>query len=75
MKAKIPKKKNYKIKTKPPASSARGAILFQVKDLIRRIKFGFSEIYKLAAGIKPPQTFFLILPNLIHQSKKKNLKR
>ena len=30
---------------------------------------------KLAAGNKPRQTFSIILPNLIHQSKKRNLPR
>jgi len=29
----------------------------------------------LAAGIKPRQTFAIILPNLIHKSKKRNLKK
>jgi len=28
-----------------------------------------------AAGIKPTQTFTIILPNLIHQSKKRNLRK
>jgi len=28
-----------------------------------------------AAGTKPPRTFTIILPNLIHKSRKKNLKR
>jgi len=29
----------------------------------------------VAAGIKPSQTFTIILPNLIHKSKKRNLKK
>jgi len=31
--------------------------------------------YSSAPEIKSPQTFSIILPNLIHKSKKKNLKR
>jgi len=36
---------------------------------------GKRKLYKLAAELKQQQTFEIILPNLIHKSKKRNLKK
>jgi len=44
---------------------------------LRRPKNGFQKIRTSGFGgrIKPFQTFSIILPNLIHKSRKKNLKK
>jgi hypothetical protein len=55
----------------PGGASARSA---HGENLISSKNSQF-EANNVAAGIKPTQTFTIILPNLIHKSKKRNLKR
>jgi len=60
-----------------PASRQRGGASGRSADKknIIPIKENQFETNNIAAGIKPTQTFNIILPNLIHKSKKRNLKR
>jgi hypothetical protein len=68
--------KNFLAQKSPPPVHRRGASA-RSADKENSV---FYENRRLAtdnnaAGIKPTQTFFIILPNLIHKSKKRNLKR
>jgi len=68
--------KNF-LAEKSPASRQRGGASGRSADEknIIPIKENQFETNNIAAGIKPTQTFNIILPNLIHKSKKRNLKK
>jgi hypothetical protein len=58
----------------PPKRDGASARSADKKNIISSKNNQF-ETNNTAAGIKPRQTFSIILPNLIHKSKKRNLKR
>ena len=58
-----------------PAEAGRGVPTKQDWGNIFSSKNNQFVADNTAAGIKPSQTFTIILPNLIHKSKKRNLKR
>jgi len=68
--------KNF-LAEKSPASRQRGGASGRSADRKNIIspKNSQFETNNIAAGIKPTQIFTLILPNLIHKSKKRNLKK
>jgi hypothetical protein len=68
--------KNF-LAEKSPASLTRGGASGRSADgeNIISSKNNQFETNNTAAGIKPRQTFSIILPNLIHKSKKRNLKK
>jgi hypothetical protein len=62
-------------KNPAPASGGRASARSADKENIISSKNNQFVANNLAARIKSYQTFTIILPNLIHKSKKRNLKR
>jgi len=68
--------KNFTAQKSPPPGDRWGASAQSAdEENIVSSKNSQFEANNTAAGIKPPQTFSIILPNLIYKSKKRNLRK